>query len=655
MKKVSSDIGQSLQRVNITPSSGSDAARRDRERPRSRVRDSSRSRRDPSNGRKDRDREDRDRPRRRDDPDDDESRDLERYWLRRDWEIRHRMRDMYLRDHPDRHARDEDQDTDEDPRRWRDDGRRDERQSLRRERERDRNWDRWESSHDRERMDDRDGRSKRAAGRDKRSSALDDPKEKDERKEKEPAWMETYVPTTPGGGILGGRGADGELDGIQAWKKGMKEREKKNQDSDEGGHQNDAPPETLGQSSATAPSEDHPLDEIQMFKLMMKKEAARKESDNIDAGAPPTSEAPVTVSKDDSARECNITVTLNAIIDSPRAQSLGAPPTAEAAPQSVVSNAATTSNDGTRLLSLLSQASNDPAVLTQPTSTTPLSGIASSDIPPAVSRLFPAPTTQVSEKVTIDLSGPTASNHSFNPPAGSRLLAFGSRVVPSNVSASKPLQSESPMNTSSPFGMLPSKFGGMTPPPPGINVNLFPPGLDALNSLQSEPQFAPNSRATPSDRSGRSFSPFNLSTRQAGLEDIHDGVRLSPADPLGRPIIVPHPERSIIGTNSEASSPYVEQGGSPNFPLSPSFEHNGTIPGSGSSAGKGSRFAKFFDAKNREPQSNVGPRRTPVQPGLVPTPPLPGHGGVNQSVAENRAMEDLFAMLQNSTQVSKFT
>ena len=93
-------------------------------------------------------------------------------------------------------------------------------------------------------MEEREARTKRGAerggGRDRRNG--DDEKERgepkssgrdrDREREKEPAWMDTYIPpATSGTGILGGKGADGELDGIQAWKKGMKEKEKKkNQD-----------------------------------------------------------------------------------------------------------------------------------------------------------------------------------------------------------------------------------------------------------------------------------------------------------------------------------------------------------------------------------------------------------------------------------------
>lgn len=108
--------------------------------------------------------------------------------------------------------------------------------------------------------EDRDSRTKRPAARDKKIG--EDGKEAadrraDREKEKEPAWMDTYVPSPTSSGILGGKGADGELDGIQAWKKGMKEKERAAAEATE--------------VAPKAPSE-KPLDEIQLFKMMMKRE-----------------------------------------------------------------------------------------------------------------------------------------------------------------------------------------------------------------------------------------------------------------------------------------------------------------------------------------------------------------------------------------------
>jgi zinc finger CCCH domain-containing protein 13 len=256
--------------------------RDDRERPRSRVRDSSRQRRDTSPTRREREL-DRDRDRDRDE---------------------HRRRDG--RD------RDLDRDTNDDPRRWRDDGKRDERIAARRElrdkefreRERDREKERgsrvseresnWESDRNRDRerdrwvTDERDSRSKRPNGRDRPGHSRDE--DRDERKdsrvrveEKEPAWMDTYIPNESGVGIFGGQAENGELDGIQAWKLGMKEKERKERESDVSRSSSDAEHASGAQimDSQAVPPADPQLDEIQLFKLMIKREEEKNKAASL--------------------------------------------------------------------------------------------------------------------------------------------------------------------------------------------------------------------------------------------------------------------------------------------------------------------------------------------------------------------------------------
>lgn len=82
--------------------------------------------------------------------------------------------------------------------------------------------------------------------------------------------MDTYVPTTTSSGILGGQTEDGELDGIQAWKKNMKEKEQKEKDK-----------EMLANSKTSNGPSKSGVDEIQLFKMMMKQEQTDGEPDNI--------------------------------------------------------------------------------------------------------------------------------------------------------------------------------------------------------------------------------------------------------------------------------------------------------------------------------------------------------------------------------------
>lgn len=187
-----------------------------------------------------------------------------------------------------RRERDRDIDGEDDPRRWRDDGKREDRLAARRERGRDKPTQdgNWESASDKRWPpgDDRETRYKRAAARDRKTgNAGDDLREKEERrgqdreKEKEPAWMDTYVPDSTAG-ILGGQNLTGELDGIQAWKKELKEKEAKEKDLPLSISSKD--PEF--KSSPTGVPEKPPMDEIQMFKMMMKQEEMKRNESSLE-------------------------------------------------------------------------------------------------------------------------------------------------------------------------------------------------------------------------------------------------------------------------------------------------------------------------------------------------------------------------------------
>lgn len=228
---------------------GSENGRRDREDrdgARSRPRDSSRSKRDASTSRRD--------------------------------EPRERARDRDRDDRRDASRSRRDREEDDDPRHWRDDGKRDERMAARRERERARNQDRESDDRRWTPGDDRDGgRYKRTAARDRKSgNAGNDGRDKDDRreKEKEPAWMDTYIPNESSSGILGGQAQNGELDGIQAWKKGLKEKEVK----DNNGSTNVSSSSKTTADPGASPSDlvGKPLDEIQIFRMLMKKEEDKK-------------------------------------------------------------------------------------------------------------------------------------------------------------------------------------------------------------------------------------------------------------------------------------------------------------------------------------------------------------------------------------------
>lgn len=169
-----------------------------------------------------------------------------------------------------RPAREGDREGDNDPRRWRDDGRRDERLAARRDKDqwdRDRPRDKSPLADDRWNIvDDRESRNKRGGNRERKSGpATEDRKEKD--REKEPAWMDTYIPSSAAG-ILGGKRDDGEIDDFQAFKKGMRAKEL--------GEVTTRATEATAKEESATPSTEKGLDEIQLFKLMMERDKGKK-------------------------------------------------------------------------------------------------------------------------------------------------------------------------------------------------------------------------------------------------------------------------------------------------------------------------------------------------------------------------------------------
>ncbi|KAH9486768.1 hypothetical protein JR316_0000833 [Psilocybe cubensis] len=522
---------------------------------RERTRDSSRPKRDASLSRRDRE-EPRDKPQRGD-----------------------RERDD--------HRRDKDVDGEEDSRRWRDDGKRDERiATSRRERGRDKpnNDHTWEGNADKRWATNDDRAYKRSSARERKpGNPSDDTKDKDERKdkerekEKEPAWMDTYVPNEATQGILGGHSSTGELDGIQAWKKGLKEKESKEKEAS-------LPPSkstTVDKASqpATLPGRSEAMDEIQLFKLLMKQEEEKKKND-LDDIASKSDHALQQMMKQESTMASTSKGRENAVEDSlgesyshgtnsetirPQAQSTPAfsstspPPFPPGLKDLAVSNKASTessqgrtSSEGREPINL--GASHD---LHQPTALKPTDSVAVS---------------------------------SFQPPPGSRLLAF----------ARPPIKAPNSDNSSNTLQTL---NGG-------------------LPNVTSDSNIAFSKHDSPRPQSG--FSPFDDQTRpRYGFDEQR--------------------EANIL-VNTHHRIP-IEQNFSSNVNSPMETNYNGL-------GAKGSRFAKFFDGKGRDGTASGKPQ---LQGGF--TSPSPNHGqrqdhpNINQgNPGDQRAMEELFAMLNNSSQ-----
>ncbi|KAJ3567363.1 hypothetical protein NP233_g6418 [Leucocoprinus birnbaumii] len=504
-KKRSGESGDDWRRND--PSRNSRDERDDRERNRSRARESSRSRRSPSRPRRERD-DGRERLSRND-------RDRDEY-----------RRDDYRRERDDRNQDDE-------SRHWRDDGKRDERIAARRA-ERDRDLrprdrgDHWEPSNDRRwtPAEERDGRDKRTSGRDKKSgSNRDEPRDREDRrerereKEKEPAWMETYVPTSSSG-ILGGKSADGELDGIQAWKKGLKEKELQSK-SLEVSSESDA--------SASQAAEEKALDEIQLFKLLMKREEEKKKSED--------------------GSSLGLDIGADTKVPTASAETNHIPTPAQPRPSS------TATHDSPGTISPQKDTNLKP-----PPSTVSTTSDGSPSIP------------------FSDRSG------EYNPPAGSRLLALGRSSA------------KSPVNM------------------------LSGPSAGPANGLAIETMVKPG---TPRSQG---FSPFEEQQHRLNEE---------------------HTQLTMLNQFDHGQQPLDKQ-------FNPSvYDDNSGL----AHAGKGSRFAKFFDNKTKE---STPPGMKPQTPtdflSPSPNPPLKQeqamYGG-GPPPGQERTMEDLFAMLSNSSQAQR--
>ncbi|KAH7921806.1 hypothetical protein BV22DRAFT_1095867 [Leucogyrophana mollusca] len=640
--------------------------REDRERPRSGVRDSSRPRRDGSVSRRDRDRgEDRERERDRDRRDD-SGRDGHSY--RRD------------RDDPVSRDRDIDKDSEvDDPRRWRDDGKRDERMAARRDREhRDRDRDRdlrdrprdrapqapsWEGSDRQERRwtpaEERDGRNKRNTGRDRRGAGGDDTKDdrREREREKEPAWMDTYIPSDSSGGFLSAPRAGGDLDGIQAFKKELKEKEQKEQTTAGNDSERLEEPKVKdavmrGQEAASG----SPLDEIQLFKLMMKREEEKKRADPPLVGAVATSlqatgqispesvsefreanspkDRPVLSNPPPSSSPAPRSIHDQAPRLTPRASSsLHAPPS----PSRQLDLPTQSLSDGTQALLSILSSSSSPGLNGPNTSRPADSDTSFEKLKPSGSRFFPnpiasdLPAPQASMKPSMEaIVASSQTSTQNNPPAGSRLLAFASRAPHitdnSQIIAPGPTSVQMHPSIQHKNGVLASSLGGVQ----NGGITMFTHGDNPVASSSS---------ISDNLRSPRNFSPLDEVRDRAAIAASSEAFRRGSAALSG--------ERNSFLMEQAASNDTGLHGGIPNNNPGTAYDAGG----SGVATAKGSRFAKFFDGKGRDtPAANKGPGG-----GLGPSLGHPGSRqelgnftGMSGNNPDTRAMEDIFAMLSNS-------
>lgn len=239
----------------------------------------------------------------------------------------------------------------------------------------------------------------------------------------------------------------------------------------------------------------------------------------------------------------------------------------------------------------------------------------------APEQALPEASTQNIERSALDSVSPQ-----FNPPPGSRLLAFarapsGTR---SQIGGNSPSLSTNGEHTLSIHSIITHrKIGSFQAT--GTSPEPTPHHSSKPDTLLSSPGFSPfedHSRSTFGSEGQRELGSF------AGLSD---NQRRTPG------------ERSPFTPSSEHAS----------FQDVPLPMDNGT----GHSSSKGSRFAKFFDGRGREGNPQV---TKPYTPGNnLSSSPGPGgqrqehsdFNGIHGGSHDPRAMDDIYAMLNSSAQV----
>lgn len=324
------------------------------------------------------------------------------------------------------------------------------------------------------------------------------------------------------------------------------------------------------------------------------------------------------------------------------------PPLPSASP--AIGNDPTKSQNGLdapkTLLSILSSNPSNSSLHTPTTNTTSLD----SPVPKSAgSRFFPKPLSSeaISPMTTSDHgSSSTQAPPQFNPPPGSRLLAFGAR----NTSGAPGLSNQN------------------NQPSHGFTSPQTQNGPDVFQSNDPRIPAADRPAMAEAIRAQQGYSPFELQSRSsfASYDDSRDNGNFGQgSDHLRRTTAMSPPDRAPFSDNGP---PFSQMGSGHGSTNSESFSVNGagtpfdpTINGQ-PGAGKGSRFLKYFEEKGREGGQGQAPptggmRKPQGQVGYQSSSPIPGQrpeqggfGGI-QGGSDTRTVDDLFAMLNTSSQV----
>jgi hypothetical protein len=166
-------------------------------------------------------------------------------------------------------------------------------------------------------------------------------------------------------------------------------------------------------------------------------------------------------------------------------------------------------------------------------------------------------------------------------------------------------------------------------------------------------------------RTQQGFSPFEAQSRAAfGFDESRElGNHGHTADSLRRTSVAAAADRIPISVTSDTNmgSNYFGTN-SDSFTVNASgSSFDSTANGSQYPSGKGSRFLKYFEDKGREgqaggirkPQGPVGFQSS--SPNLGQRQDQGGFNGVPGGQGDNRTVDELFAMLNTSAQVCRYS
>ncbi|KZS93112.1 hypothetical protein SISNIDRAFT_100865 [Sistotremastrum niveocremeum HHB9708] len=415
----------------------------------------------------------------------------------------------------------------------------------------------------------------------------------DEDREKEPAWMETYIPEDSKAGILGSRPADGQLDGIQAWKKELREREMREKgivdpSAQAGGT---TTPKEADSKSPPGPQSNEPLDEISMFKLIMKREQGKDSSGE----ATPTA----------LSRTQSVTSLVQPLDQALNGGKLASNPS---------------SSDRIRDVSRRFPAAHESTSVPQTDSPTGGRDGAASNLTLLTDALYSVSITNGTSDKRIQ--APHSSQESSNavpydPPRQSRLLAFG-------------LQSSTTPSTSTPNAPIaqPSDLRGRQTPTAHNNSISHHSRLPSSHTAGDPRSDSNGARSASFDRMSHSSQTnsfdlrnFNGPSGSSNAENLHS---------------------SFMGSGDQRTLSTPIEG-----PMGTPFSNmeNAMSPTTHAS-GRGSRFAKFFDGKSREGPAASGVPKSQPMGSLGPVSRMPDIA-LQSPVAQQQSSRALHGNLQS--------